>query len=167
MTDADMPQRTTPRVKRIRNTVNGEAVYGTVLVAGLVAGISHFADGAAELLGWTIATVAVFWISHVFAEVVSDDAADLRVSIRTALAHSSGMLWAVIPAAIIFLLSLLGAYSFDTAVTLEVWLAVALLAVIGYVAAVPRTPHLVTRLASGIGSGVLGLAIIVLKELVH
>lgn len=147
--------------------INGESVYGTILAAGLVAGISHFVEDPVELLLATISTILVFSAAHAFAEVIADASPDARATIRRALLRSAGLLWAVIPLTAIMVLAAAGVIRLETAVDLEIWLSIGLLTVLGYIASLPKTERVWVRLLCGAASGVLGAVVILLKELVH
>ncbi|GGS99466.1 hypothetical protein ACIBIZ_10335 [Nonomuraea spiralis] len=147
--------------------VNGEAVYGTILTAGVVAGLSHFIDDASELLLTSIGTVIVFWIAHAFAEIVGDRSPDVRRAVKGAVTRSTGMLWGLVPLTVILCLAMTGVMSLDVSVNVEIGVSIVLLTVLGFFAAVPKTDRLWIRLLCGAGAGALGAVMIVLKEFVH
>ncbi|NUR84679.1 MAG: hypothetical protein HOY71_11395, partial [Nonomuraea sp.] len=147
--------------------VNGESVYGTILAAGVVAGLSHFLDDAAELLLTAVGTIIVFWIAHAFAEIVGDRSADVRKAVRDAVSRSIGMLWGLVPLTVILGLAVTGTMSLDTSVNVEIGVSVVLLAVLGFFAAAPKTDLLWVRLVCGAAPGALGAVMIGLKECVH
>ncbi|MFI9596615.1 hypothetical protein [Nonomuraea sp. NPDC052265] len=147
--------------------VNGESVYGTILTAGVVSGLSHFISDADELLLTAIGTVIVFWIAHAFAEIVGDRSPDVRKAVRGAVTRSTGMLWGLVPLTVILGLAMTGAMSLDASVYLEIAVSVVLLTVLGFFAAAPKTDRLWIRLLCGAGSGALGAVMILLKSLGH
>src|SRR5690606_958818 len=98
----------------VRRMVSEPAIYGVVLVAGLVVIIGNSADASWDVLVKVLATLVVFWIAHVYAAVVAhlgdtyDDTVPGRdrlvAAIRDSLSHSWGMLLAgVIPLVVLTL----------------------------------------------------------------
>ncbi|MFI7424268.1 hypothetical protein [Nonomuraea sp. NPDC049684] len=147
--------------------VNGESVYGTILTAGVVSGLSHWIADPAELLATAIGTVIVFWIAHAFAEIVGDRSPDVRKAVRGAVTRSTGMLWGLVPLTVILCVAMTGVMSVDASVYLEIGVSVVLLTVLGFFAAAPKTDRLWVRLLCGAGSGALGAVMILLKSLGH
>lgn len=150
------------------------AVYGVVLVAGLVA-ITPAANW--DVIVKVSATVVVFWAVHVYVGMVAhlDDQqgsgilvlARIRAAARVALRHSSGMLVAPVLPLAVLLLGHSGLLSEQQAVWACSWLCVALLGVLGYTKATAWTTSLWVRLASGLVIAFLGLVLVLLKMWVH
>lgn len=96
----------TPRYPRVlRGVLSEPAIYGVVLVGGLVVIIGNSADASWDVLVKVLATLLVFFLSHVYAFVVahlgdtrSEDGASVRTrveaGIRAGTSHSWGMLLA-------------------------------------------------------------------------
>ena len=80
----------------VSQALNAEAVYGTVLTAGLISAFAAYNPGLVMLIARTVGTVAVFWAAHVYAEIVGNRDLNWRDSVREALQRSAGLLWALI-----------------------------------------------------------------------
>jgi hypothetical protein len=120
-------------------------IYGTLVTAGTILGASEGAHDVLEVALTVIATVALYWIAHAYAEVVGNAdvvAPSLRVAARE-LAVESRMVGAcVLPLAILLVADLLGS-GFAAATTIGLWSTVGLLFIWGLLAAPPLAsePH--------------------------
>jgi len=182
---------------RLRDrVVSADAIYGTILFAALIAaasgqgstdgegdgipgdaslhGISlHFGDQAIdrgadlETLLVAGATLIVFWLAHVYAHTIAGHGA--MKSVRAALAHaletSSGMLIAAIPSTIVLLLGVVGLL--PDAADWSLVLAVVVLGVLGWQSFVERGSGVGGRIVGAVVSALLGLALMILKVVVH
>ena len=164
---------TTPPTTRTDDThAVARTIYGTILVTALVAGLSENDDiDAWQILVSVTATATVFWIAHVYAEVLSQRLAARRslswTEIRRALDDEAPMLMAGIPAGLALALAALGFYTTDTGVTLAIGFGVAALFAYGIV--LGRREH-ATRMQTFLGAclnGAFGLVIVALKAFVH
>jgi hypothetical protein len=152
---------------RIAEIVNGEAVYGTVLVAGLIYAFSLYGKETWALFTTTLGTVVVFWIGHVYAEIVANRTATFRVAVREAFGRSAGLLWAMIVPLGVMLLAAFGALPDSAAVTIALWAAVVILGILGWFAVAARRKEWWARLFGALLTAALGFAIIALKALIH
>jgi hypothetical protein len=153
------------------------AIYGVVLVAGLVAAVGEAAEASWDVFVKVCVTVLVMWTAHLYAGVVAhlgderDSAATFRQRLghatHDALVHSRGMLIASILPLAVLLLGHFGVLTDEQAVWAALWLCVGLLGVLGYakIAAWARNRWLC--LASGAVSAALGVVLILLKLSVH
>jgi hypothetical protein len=145
-------------------------IYGTLVTAGTILGASEGAHDVVEVALTVVATLALYWIAHAYAEVVghADVVAPSWPVAARELAVESRMVGAcVLPLAILLLADLLGS-GFAAATTIALWSTVGLLFIWGLLAA--RRAHLsrVWAVASGLLYTALGLAIVLLKiVLVH
>lgn len=180
-----------PLPRLLQRFVTPEAVYGLVLFAAIVAAVSDEADeGSAEatielngattmvsasviILIWVTMSTIVFWGAHVFAHAVAGhgmrdgEEIKLRRAIGEAFHRSAGMLYAPIIPAIPLVLGAFGVISDDAAVEITLWTAVAVLAVLGFLAFVARHAHIVIAILGGLGTAVLGLVIIFMNAIMH
>lgn len=153
------------------------AVYGVILVAGLVVIVADTAEASWDVLVKVLATVAVFWAAHVYASTVahlSDDheagvPAWLRLgrAARYSLDHSWGMLIAALLPASFLLLGVANLVRDDVAIWGTLWVAVAVLGVLGYLKVAPWSSHQWLRLVSASMTSFLGLVLIALKIVIH
>lgn len=153
------------------------AVYGTILVSGLVAVSSAHGETSFVVLATVAITVLVFWGAHVYAGTVArvtehdehdrGGAVGVRAAFGASVQHSLGMLSsATVPAA--FLLAGTTRVIPDgLANDLALWSGVVILAFLGYVAFLGRGSPLHTRILGALGTASFGIVFVVLKALVH
>jgi hypothetical protein len=148
------------------------AIYGTILVTALVAGLSEDPDyDAAEILVSVVSTAIVFWLAHVYARVLGarldGDRRPARALTRSALvAEWPLMQSAALPCAAL-LLGVAGAWSRNTAVTVALSLGVASLFTYGVLFARRLHRALAGALLTGAVNALAGGVIVVLKVLIH
>jgi len=148
------------------------AIYGTVLVSALIAiGWEYNTD--LEVFLFTLGTVAVFWLAHIYSGVVAGDVSDDRRgkavwgAVLASARHSMGMVLAMLLPAVFLLLAAAGVLDEYVAYYIALWVGVAILAVLGYANAARRRSRWSLRLLSSAATSVLGLGIIWLSTLVH
>lgn len=160
----------------MKNVATEPAIYGVVLVAGLVLVVGESAEASWEVFLKVCATVVVFWAAHVYAGIVAhlgDEPAGLPLQHRLAGAASTavGHSWGMLLAAFLPLSMLLFGHGLvldgTQAVWGALWLSVLLLGVLGYAKAMPWTANPWVRVASAAITSALGLVLILLKALVH
>lgn len=161
----------------MRNLSTESAIYGVVLVAGLVMIVGESVETSWEVFAKVCATVVVFWAAHVYAGIVAHlgdelgSAVPLRQRIwsaaRVAAAHSWGMLLAAVLPLFVLLLGHGTILDDESAVWGALWLCVMLLGVFGYAKVAAWTTNLWLRLASGGITAALGVVLVVLKASVH
>ncbi len=161
----------------IARLVTESAVYGVILVAGLVVIVSNSAEASWDVLVKVLATVVVFWAAHIYAGTVAHlsdhHESDLPASRRLALAarhsldHSWGMLLAALLPVTVLLLGVANLVPDQVAIWGTLCLAVVVLGALGYlkVASWSRKPWV--GVASASVTSVLGLVLIGLKILIH
>lgn len=157
-----------------RADVLAGAVYGQVVTAATTAALAG--DDrltAASIAGLTVLTMVVFWVAHVYAELIShgvvraDEPATGGQRVRTLLttmAHEWPIAQAAFPTAIALLLASAGLYERRTGVVVA--LVLAMLALVGWGLAIGRRGgrSWAGSLLIALGSGAIG-AVIVLAEL--
>ncbi|WP_104190478.1 hypothetical protein [Cryobacterium sp. Y82] len=162
--DPDARLRRYPWVSR---ALNAEAVYGTVLTAGLISAFSLYNPGLPGLIARTVGTVLVFWGAHVYAEIVGNREMSWREAVREALQRSAGLLWAMIVPVVCLAAAAVFGLSMDAAINISLWGAVVTLALLGWWAARQRGATLLAKFATAAGTAGMGVALIALKTLVH
>ncbi len=153
------------------------AVYGTILVSGLVAVSSAHGETSAVVLFTVGVTVLVFWGAHVYAGTVarlgarpSDGGADvvgLRRAFGESIRHSAGMLSASTVPLAILLAGTTKLIPDDVANDAALWCGVVILAFLGYVAFLRRGSAPLVRMAGALTTASFGAVFVVLKALVH
>ncbi len=160
------------RGQEVETQAVARTIYGTILVTALVAGLSEDDTiDAWQILVSVTATTLVFWIAHVYAEVLSQRlAAGRSLSWREteqALLSEFSMVQAGIPAALALALAALGVYSTDTGVTLAIGVGVAALFAYGIVLGHREGATRLQTLFAASLNGAFGLVIVALKAFVH
>lgn len=157
-----------------RSVVSESAVYGVILVSAMVIVTGQDSEASLDVFLKVLGTVIVFWIAHVFADVVAGygaSAADESVSPRRLVAHGVRHSWGLLAAALLplsmILLGAVGVLSDDAAVWTALWLDVVLLGGLGYLAVARRTGRHAPRLVGALLTAALGVAIMALKVFIH
>lgn len=177
MTEPNPTDRGILKVHRILQPGFGTeaAVYGTLLVSGLIAVSSVHGETSAKVLLIVAVTVIVFWGAHVFAGTIArlgdpqPHIADigLGVAFRESLKHSFGMLSSAAVPALVLLLGTTRIIPDDAANYVALWSGVATLALLGYVAFLRRGSPQIVRIIGAVATASFGLVFVVLKALVH
>lgn len=149
------------------------AVYGLVLVAGMIVISRNLTSTSIEALLVVLATLVVFFIAHVYAGTVGYLAdpvhrdAGVREAIRIALRDSAGLLLVGIVPLLALLLGVSGVIARSDAVWLALAVDLLLLAILGWVITATRTPRIVWRLGGALLTAALGGVMILLKVVIH
>lgn len=153
------------------------AVYGTILVSGLVAVSSAHGETSLVVLITVTVTVLVFWGAHVYAGTVArlsdhtEQVTEPRVGIKAAFTasvrHSFGMLSAAAVPAAILLAGATPIISDETANDAALWSGVVILAFLGYVAFLRRGSSQGVRVLGALGTASFGVVFVILKAFVH
>lgn len=168
MTDTQL--RIPPRVARI--LISEEAIYGLILVSGMIM-VSGTAVGTSmNALITVIVTVIVFFAAHVYAGTLArmaatPDRAHLRVSIGAAVRHSLGMLVVSVPPIVVLLLGVTKVFDDEAAIWTALIIDTVALGLLGWFA-VSRWVHgFWPRLASALVTAAFGGVIVLLKAVIH
>jgi hypothetical protein len=153
--------------------ITPELVSGIVLVSVFVA-VADQNDGVLDVFAITVISVLVFWFTEVFAHTVAeqrrraaDEPVDLGRSLRLALHKSRGFLFAAVLPTAFLVLGLFGVNEGIVAYWAALWVGVASLAVIGWLAFSGRGMPWYWRIAGAAATACLGLMAVLLKILVH
>ncbi|HPU04727.1 MAG TPA: hypothetical protein PLY47_12635 [Rhodoglobus sp.] len=158
---------------RIRTVLSESAIYGVILVSALIIVTGQKSDTSWDTFLKVLGTVVVFWIAHVFAGVVSnlgmtiDGDKSFGALLLYAVRHSSGLLLGALIPLLIILLGAAGVIADDTAVWVALWIDAALLGIIGYLAVARMTTKPWARSLGALVTALLGVAIMVMKALIH
>lgn len=164
----------TPPPTRLPSSFVTEAsVYGTILVSGLIVVAGGYGATSWQTFLGVIGTVIVFWAAHVYAGalvaygVEGAEDTTINAALRQSLRHSLGFLTSAVPPSVVLLLGALEAVSDDVAVWTALWLGVAILGALGYSAFAIRGSPWPIRILGCLGTASLGVAMILLKVVVH
>lgn len=153
--------------------VTEESVYGTLLVSGMiVASGSHGATSWETFLS-VLGTVIVFWVAHVYAGtvathgVVPGNEARLSAAFRKSVRRSLGFLTSALLPSLVLLIGALRIIPDGVAIWVALWLGVVILGALGYSAFTLRGSGWTMRIVGCLGTAALGVAMILLKALIH
>ena len=161
----------------MRSVATEPAIYGVVLVAGLVVVVGESAEASWDVFAKVFLTLLVFWAAHVYAGTVAhlgdEPSSDIRLGIRVlragreAVVHSWTMLLTSMLPLVVLLLGHSGLLSDQDAVWGALWASVVLLGVLGYVKVSAWSTSPWVRLTSAGVTSALGLLLVLLKSWVH
>lgn len=179
MSSMTHPQATANPLRMIASMILSESsVYGVVLVSGLLVIVANKSDAEpGYVLLKVLGTAVVFWLAHVYAGTVAhlgDDVDEERssaVRLAGAIRHSMGHLWGMLASVVVPFVTLgasaLGLITQEQAIWGTLWVNVALLAVLGFWGISRWSDRLWIRLAGALTTAAFGLALVVLKALIH
>ncbi|WP_400996061.1 hypothetical protein [Agromyces sp. GXQ0307] len=153
--------------------VTEESVYGVILVSGMIVVSGGHGDSSWRVFWTVVITVLVFWAAHVYAGTVAHHGFDdgrmigLGDAFRIALRRSFGMLVAALIPSAILLLGATRAIPDPVAIWTALWVGVGVLAVLGFIAFRRRGASLVMQFTGALGTAAFGIALILLKAIVH
>ncbi len=168
------PERRSPlgpfAIINIEPSEAADRIYGTILVAAVIAGASSHGEPASYVLGISSVSVVIFYAAHVYATWMSrwvQGAMAARAALQHAFVHHRGILVAaIIPLACVFA-GVARWIDDDTAVTLALWMGVVVLFVTGVAAGRQGGRGWAADIAVGLGAGALGMVLIFLNALIH
>lgn len=151
--------------------VSEEAVYGLILVAGMIIVGSGYPGETWTTFLTVLTTVIVFFAAHVYASAVARMAhgrgSTLSAAMRGSLRHSIGLVVVALPPMAALLLGAIGIFDSRTATWIALIVTLVLLVLDGWLMAAARTPSFWVRLLGAAVSGAFGAVLIVLKVLIH
>lgn len=152
--------------------VTEESVYGTILVSGMIVVSGSHDASSWETFLTVIGTVFVFWSAHVYAGTVAghtegSDDEPLRSAFQHSLQRSVGFVVSAALPALVLLLGALRVVPDALANWIALWLGVVVLAFLGYIALASRGRSWPIRILGSLGTAGFGIAMILLKALIH
>ncbi|MDR5698309.1 hypothetical protein [Agromyces aerolatus] len=150
-----------------------EAVYGVLLVAGMIIVAGGYSDSSWTVFTTVIATVFVFWAAHVYAGTVAhhgleeDRVTGLREAFRMSLQRSLGLLTSALIPSLILLFGATRVVDDTNAIWAALWVSVLVLFVLGYIGFTRRGASWPWRILGALGTAAFGFAMIALKAIVH
>jgi hypothetical protein len=155
---------------RHREFAYAAAVYGSVVVAALVAAAFEAHVGARTTTLTLVATTLVFWVAHVWSEVMGVRLAG-TVPRWSQIRHVAVSEWPLVEAGFVpdalLALAWAGVYSRDTGAELAMTAAVLQLAAWGFAAGWRTQRRLVPAVVTGVVDCAFGLAIVGLEVAIH
>ncbi len=161
---------TTPKVTRI--LMSEEAIYGLILVSGMIVVSYDLTGTSLSALITVVVTVIVFFIAHVYSGTLArlaetDGKATLPDSLRKALYHSLGMLVVSLAPVAVLLMGVTRVIDDDLAIWTALIVDTVALGILGWLAVAKWTHHFWLRLASAMLTAAFGGVLILLKAFIH
>jgi hypothetical protein len=159
-------------VRRL-DIITEESIYGTILASGMIIASGIYESTAWEIFLTVLGTVLIFWGAHLYAGTIAGhgaiggDDTTLATAFRRSFRRSLGFLTSAIPSLIILLLGALRVIPDTVAIWVALWLGVLVLALIGYFVFALRGRSWPIRILGALGTASFGLAMILLKSLIH
>jgi hypothetical protein len=138
----------------------------------VVAGASEDAEvSSRDLVEITIGTTVVFWLAHVYANILGERAHRRRAPTRAEARAVARVEWPMVEAGVVIaippLLAALGVWSRDMGVNVAIGLGIGILFGCGLLFARREDMGWAGALLAALVNGVLGLLIVGLKTLAH
>lgn len=172
--DEPKPNAMPPSSQNFRTSIiTEESVYGTILVSGMIVASGAYHASSIETFLSVLGTVVVFWAAHVYAGtvaghgVIEGDETTLPTAFKHSLRRSVGFLISAVPPCIVLLLGALRIVPDQLALWVALWLGVVILAVLGYSAFAVRKSRWQICVLGGLGTAAFGIAMILLKAVIH
>ena len=144
------------------------AVYGLILYAALIAGVSDESTDSLEVLIVSFISLIIFFIAHVFAHTLSDHGEHgFWRALEGGVRESVGMLYAAIPSTLALIAGVVTRMDADDSVGLALLVATLVLGALGYSAYARRGAGTFVRIVGAVGTAILGFAIMLLNYAVH
>ena len=153
--------------------VSEQAVYGVILVGGLILVAGEHGDASWDTFWTVLVTVLVFWLAHVFAGVVAHPEflrgvnGSLPRAIRSSVHHARGLLVAAVPPCLVLFLGSWGIIDDGVAIELALWSGILVLAWLGFLIFWRAGYGILGRLLGALITGGFGVILIVVKAIVH
>jgi hypothetical protein len=146
------------------------AVYGTIVAASVIAATAAGGKSPRLILAATVATLLVFWLAHVYADLLDHGLRQASFHLKllpAIMARELSMLAAPALSILFLLLGALGVLGERLAVNLALWNGVVQLVGWGVDVGRRRGQAWPGALFTGLVNGGLGVVIIVLEVLLH
>lgn len=151
--------------------LSAEAVYGLIIVAGMIVVSRNLTGTSGEALLSVVVTLLVFFAAHVFAAAASAMAQGSAGGAGDALRHgareSAGLLLVGAIPLVVLALGVFGALRHADAVWLALAVDLVLLGALGWFIAASRTRNVWIRIGTVVLTAAFGGILIILKALVH
>jgi hypothetical protein len=158
------------RLRPLRTPDKASAIYGTITANAVIAAAAgHLPPG--QILAITAATLAVFWLAHVYAQALAHHLKGMRrprwPTIAAAMSEERPMLEAPATSLLVLLLGAFGLFGERATVRIALWVGVVQLVAWGVAYARRQQWAWPAALVAGAVNGTLGLVIVALEVLLH
>jgi hypothetical protein len=146
-------------------------LYGAVVTAAVLAVVSAHATGVGSVLASVVLVLGAYWLAHVYTRALSERLAHpnrgLGARIREAAVEEVAVLQGGLPALAAFVVATVLGAGPAAAGTLALWVSVALLAAVGYLAGHAAGVTGWGLVAETLTAALFGVLIVVLKAAMH
>ena len=158
------------RLRPLRTPDVASAIYGTITANAVIAATAgHLPPGRTLLI--TVATLAVFWLAHVYAQALAHHLKGMTrlswTAIAAAMSEERPMLEAPAASLLVLLLGVVGLLGERAAVRIALWVGVVQLVAWGIAYARRQRWGWPAALVAGAVNGTFGLVIVALEVLLH
>lgn len=147
------------------------AIYGTIVVASVIAALGHEESDASTIFGSVLATAFVFWLAHVWAAATSARVEAGRRLPARAVGEIAAHEWPMVESAALPLVPIALAWAgvVSDGHGVDLALGVVVLQLVGWGLVVGRRTYdrWLPALLSGLVNGAFGVMLVLLKALVH
>lgn len=150
-----------------------QAVYGVILVSGIVAVSGRHGATSAQVLLSVVVTVVVFWAAHVYAGTVArhglgeTDVVGLRAAFRASLRTSWGLLLSALIPCTTLVIGSTRAIPDDVAIWTALGTGVVVLGALGYIAFARRGAPWPIRVLGSVTTAMFGVVMMIAKAFIH
>jgi hypothetical protein len=157
-------------LRPLRTPDVASAIYGTITANAVIAATAgHLPPGRTLLI--TVATLAVFWLAHVYAQALAHHLKGMTrlswTAIAAAMSEERPMLEAPAASLLVLLLGVVGLLGERAAVRIALWVGVVQLVAWGIAYARRQRWGWPAALVAGAVNGTFGLVIVALEVLLH
>lgn len=146
-------------------------LYGMIITAAVLSAAVGHMSGPGRLVALAMFVLGIYWLADVYVRAFAYHFTRSRVSLwrrlTSAARHESTVLLGGVPAVLCVVLATLLGVDLGVAVDLALWLTVAELGLIAFLAARRVGAARRTALGEAVLAGLLGVAMIVAKALLH
>jgi hypothetical protein len=155
-------------VRRDRLAANPSgAIYGTILATAVIAAAANHGEPPGRIAAATGGTLLVFWLAHVYSELLARGGRFRWTAVRAAMADELPMVEAPLPSIVFLVLGAVGLLGDRLAVNLALANGVAQLLGWGALAGRRAGWSWFATLATGLVYAAFGVVIVLLKALLH
>lgn len=156
---------------KTRDIRYGAAVYGSFLVAAVVGAAFEAGADARTLTGSAFVSMLIFWLAHVWSEVVGHHVAEGSRFHPRVIPVIARREWPLVEAAVVptvlLALAWAGVWSREAGATLALGSAILQITGWGFIAGLRSGGSPLSAVALGAGQGLLGVALLALERLIH
>ncbi len=156
-----------------RRFASEQSVYGILLVSGMIVVSGAHGETSWGTFTAVVSTVVIFWAAHVYAGAIArhggiaNRGQGMRRALVASARESQGLLEAAVIPCAVLLAGVTRVIPDRMANWAALWVGVALLAYLGYIAFARQGAGPVGRIVGALSTASFGLLMIVLKALVH